>query len=63
MARFEEEIGNNEYLAGDFSLVDADLIPRFNRLADWGLLSDPAFPRLQKWHERMKSRPSVKEIL
>jgi len=63
LIRFEEELGDQPYLAGDFSLVDAALIPRFNRLADWDLLSDPALPRLGQWHKRMKDRPSVKVIL
>ncbi len=60
---FEEGLADHPYLAGDFSLVDAALIPRFNRLADWGLLSDPAFPKLSQWHKRIKDRPSVKVIL
>ena len=63
LAAIEEGLGDHPYLAGDFSLADADLIPRFNRLADWGLLSDPAFPKLKQWYERMKQRPSVKDIL
>ena len=46
LRRFEDELGDQPYLAGDFSLVDAALIPRFNRLAEWGFLSDPALPKL-----------------
>ena len=48
---------------GDFSLVDADLIPRFTRLEGFGVLPDPALPRLGKYMERIKARPSVKAIL
>jgi len=63
LKRFEQELGDQPYLAGDFSLVDAALIPRLNRLAQWGFLSDPALSRLSQWHKRMKERPSVKVIL
>ena len=63
LQRFEDEIGEQPYLMGDFSLVDADLIPRFTRLEGFGVLPDPALPRLGKYMERMKARPSVKAIL
>lgn len=63
LQRFEDEIGEQPYLIGDFSLVDADLIPRFARLEGFGVLPDPALPRLGKYMERMKARPSVKAIL
>lgn len=63
LGRFEDEIGDQPYLMGDFSLVDADLIPRFTRLEGFGVLPDPSLPRLGKYLERMKARPSVKAIL
>ena len=63
LQRFEEELGDQQYLVGDFSLVDADLIPRFTRLEGFGVLPDPSLPRLTKYMERMKARPSIKAIL
>jgi len=63
LQRFEDEIGDQPYLMGDFSLVDADLIPRFTRLEGFGVLPDPSLPRFGKYMERMKARPSVKAIL
>jgi glutathione S-transferase len=63
LQRFEDEIGDQQYLLGDFSLVDADLIPRFTRLEGFGVLPDPALPRLGKYLQRMKERPSVKAVL
>jgi len=63
LQRFEEEMGDKSYLLGDFSLVDADLLPRFTRLEGFGVLPDPSLPRLSKYMERMKARPSVKAIL
>ena len=63
LQRLEEELGDKEYLLGDFSLVDADLIPRFTRLEGFGVLPDPSLPRLTRYLARMKERPSVKGIL
>jgi glutathione S-transferase len=63
LQRLEREIGDQPYLAGDFSLLDAALIPRFLRMESFGVLPDPSLPRLEKWLERMKQRPSVKAIL
>ena len=63
LQRFEAEIGDEQYLVGDFSLVDADLLPRFTRLEGFGVLPDPSLPRLGKYMERMKARSSVKTVL
>jgi glutathione S-transferase len=63
LQRFEEELGDQQYLVGDFSLVDADLMPRFTRLEGFGILPDPALPCLAKYLERMKARPSIQAIL
>ena len=63
LQRFEREIGEQPYLAGDFSLLDADLIPRFLRLEGFGVLPDSSLSRLGKWLQRMKERPSVKAIM
>ena len=63
LQRFEEELGEQQYLLGDFSLVDANLIPRFTRLEGFGILPDPSLPHLGKYMERMKARPSVKALL
>ena len=63
LQRLEQELGDKEYLMGNFSLVDADLIPRFTRLEGFGVLPDPSLPRLGKYLQRMKDRPSVKTIL
>ena len=62
LQRLEQELGDKEYLMGNFSLVDADLIPRFTRLEGFGVLPDPSLPRLGKYLQRMKDRPSVKAI-
>jgi glutathione S-transferase len=63
MQRLEDEIGDQPYLAGAFSLLDAAVIPRFLRLEGWGPLADPALPRLIAWLQRMKSRPSIGKII
>lgn len=63
LQRFESEIGEKPYLAGEFSLVDADLLPRFTRLENFGVLPDPSLPRLGKYMERMKARPAIQAVL
>ena len=63
LQRFEREIGEQPYLAGDFSLVDAALIPRFIRMEGMGVFPDASLSRLGGWLKRMKERPSVKAIL
>jgi glutathione S-transferase len=63
LQRLEDEIGDQPYLAGDFSLVDAAVVPRFLRLEAWGPLADPALPRLVTWLQRMKGRASVGKII
>lgn len=63
LQRLEQELGDKDYLMGDFSLADADLLPRFTRLEGFGVLPDPSLPRLGKYLQRMKERPSVKAVL
>jgi glutathione S-transferase len=63
LQRFEREIGEQSYLAGDFSLGDAAVIPRFLRLEGFGVLPDPSLPKLGAWLQRMKDRPSVRAIM
>ena len=63
LQHLENELGDQPYLAGNFSLADAALIPRFIRLEGFGVLPDPALPRLTKYLQRMKERPSVRAIL
>jgi len=63
LQRFENELADRDYLMGAFSLVDADLIPRFSRLEGFGVLPDASLPRMAKYMERMKARPSVQSIL
>jgi glutathione S-transferase len=63
LQRFENEIGDKPYLAGDFSLLDAAVIPRFLRIEAWGPLADPSLPRLMAWLKRMKDRRSIQKII
>jgi glutathione S-transferase len=63
LQRLENEMGEQSYLVGDFSLADAALVPRFIRLEGFGVLPDKSLPRLGKYIDRIKDRPSVKTIL
>ena len=59
----ERELEGRDYMAGEFSLLDAAHVPRIMRHVEWGVLPDPSLPLLQAWYERMKARPSVRAIL
>lgn len=59
----EHELQGRDYMAGDFSLLDAAHVPRIMRHVQWGVLPDPSLPLLNAWYERMKARPSVRAIL
>lgn len=59
----EEALGDKPYFLGDFSLTDIDMLPRFPRMEQYGVLPSPSLPKLSAWFARMKERPSVKAIL
>ncbi len=63
LQRLETEIGEQPYLVGNFSLVDAGLIPRFIRLEGFGVLPDQSLPKLGRYLQRMKERPAIRAIL
>ena len=59
----ERELEGRDYMAGDFSLLDAAHVPRIMRHVEWGVLPDPSLPLLNAWLQRMTARPSVRAIL
>ncbi len=59
----EQALGSQAYFHGDFSLTDINMVPRFPRLEQYGILPSPSLPKLSAWLARMKQRPSVKAIL
>ena len=63
LKHLENELGDQEYLVGEFSLVDANLLPRFTRLEGFGVLPDPSLPKLGAYVQRVKGRASVQAIL
>jgi glutathione S-transferase len=63
MQYLETDLGEKPYFLGEFSLTDIAIVPRALRMEAYGALPAPALPRLNAWLERMKTRPSVKQIL
>jgi len=59
----EAELGDKPYFLGEFSLTDIAIVPRALRMEAYGALPAPSLPRLNAWLERIKARPSVKQIL
>ena len=58
----ETELQGRDYMAGDFSLLDAAHFPRIMRHVQWGILPDPSLPLLDAWYQRMSARPSVRAL-
>lgn len=63
MQYLEADLGEKPYFLGEFSLTDIAIVPRALRMEAYGALPAPFLPRLNTWLERMKARPSVKQIL
>jgi len=63
LQRLDREVGDQSYLAGEFSLLDAALIPRFLRMEGMGVFPDTTLSQLGRWLQRMKERPSVRAII
>lgn len=59
----EADLANKPYFLGEFSLTDIAIVPRALRMEAYGALPAPSLPRLNAWLERVKARPSVKQIL
>jgi glutathione S-transferase len=59
----EMDLGDKPYFLGDFSLTDIAIVPRALRMEAYGALPAPSLPHLNAWLERMKARPSVKQVL
>jgi len=63
MQYLEADLGDKPYFLGEFSLTDIAIVPRALRMEAYGALPAPSLPRLNAWLERIKARPSVKQIL
>lgn len=59
----EAALGDKRYFFDQFSLTDIDVLPRFVRMEQYGVLPTPTLPRLNGWLARMKDHPSVKSVL
>lgn len=59
----EEALGDKPFFLGEYGLTDIAMLPRFPRLAQYGVLPSPALPKLTAWFERMKQRQAVQAIL
>ena len=63
MQYLEAALGDKNYFLGDLSLADVAIIPRALRMETYGALPAPSLQKLNAWLQRMKERPSVKQIL
>ncbi|NIO09033.1 MAG: hypothetical protein GTO40_13855, partial [Deltaproteobacteria bacterium] len=58
----DQELEGKEYFLGEMTLADIDLITRFLSLECYGAVPAPSLPRLERWMDKMKERPSVQTI-
>jgi GST-like protein len=54
----EQNLAQQDYLAGEYSIADCGVWP-WIRLADYAELSLEPFPSLRAWYERVGARPAV----
>ncbi len=59
----EREMFNRDYLSDDYSLADITYIPFFTRQERYGTPINDNLPHLQRWMERLLSRPAVRSTL
>ena len=58
--RLERELGGREFFAGDFSIVDCEIIPFVAGLADVDMAIPPKCGKLRRWLQRVSERPSYR---
>lgn len=59
----ERHLEGREYLVGSFSLADVAFVPRLLVLPDLGIEVPGRLKRVLAWIERLKRRPSVKQLV
>jgi glutathione S-transferase len=62
LAFLNSQIGEQAYLAGEFSLADAAFAPRLMVLGAVGVELKPQWEPLRLWIERLAARPSVQKL-
>jgi glutathione S-transferase len=58
--RLERELDGREFFAGDFSIVDCEIIPFVAGLSDAGMAIPPKCGNLRRWLQRVSERPSYR---
>lgn len=58
----ERHLEGKEYIAGDFSLADLAFVPRLLLLPSLGVEIPARLKNVLAWSERLKQRPSVKQL-
>jgi glutathione S-transferase len=62
LAFLNSQIGEQAYLAGEFSLADAAFAPRLMVLSHVGIELKPSWEPLRRWIDRLAARPSVQKL-
>ncbi|HKJ07496.1 MAG TPA: glutathione S-transferase family protein [Gammaproteobacteria bacterium] len=59
----ETQLGRSEYVAGECSIADFALLPWMPMLEDFADIPLASLPNIERWNERMQSRPGVAAAL
>ena len=59
--RLDHELGEREFFAGAFSLVDCEIIPFAAGLSDIDMEIPAQYRNLRRWLDRARERPSYRE--
>lgn len=62
LKRLETFVSGKEYLVGDFSLADIAFVPALLILPRLGVEIDPGLRGVSAWLNRLKQRPSIKQL-
>jgi len=63
VAKIDARLAQDEYVAGDCSIVDFALYPVVDMLEDFAEINMSALPNLARWHATMRARPGVSATL
>ncbi len=62
LAHLNDQLGEQPYLVGEFSVADAAFAPRLMVLRKVGIELKPQWEPLRRWIQRLSERPSVQKL-
>jgi glutathione S-transferase len=63
LTTLNREMGDQDYIAGDYSLADITYVPFFVRRERYDMAIDDGLSNLKRWVDRLLDRPAVRATL